>query len=206
MSNIFNITVSKNQKLENIYEESIEALNHFFSINWAVNKPKICVVDNRATINALKDQETPKWLVGWSMDRTVYVLNEDSFSTDSDHKYSDDDYKMLIKHELAHSFFKIVTGGKTQPNWLWEGISILASGQAEVWKKPVEFKSFLDNKDVYAESGYALLLLSEKYGKDKLVLALKKYKTFQGEFSKLFQEEFEAELNYDFFNKLIKNN
>ena len=70
----------------------------------------------------------------------------------------------------------------------------------------MEFKSFLDNKDVYAESGYALLLLSEKYGKDKLVLALKKYKTFQGEFSKLFQEEFEAELNYDFFNKLIKNN
>jgi len=202
MSNIFNITLSKNQKLESIYEESIEALNHFFSINWTVNRPKIYVVDNRATIDALKDQKTPRWLVGWGVDRVIYVLNEDSFSTDSDRKYSEDDYKMLIKHELAHAFFKVVTGGKTQPNWLWEGISILASGQAEVWKKPVEFKSFLDNEDVYLESGYALLLLSNKFSKDKLVQTLKKYKTFQGDFSKLFQEEFDAELNYNFFNRL----
>lgn len=204
MRNVFDITLSKNHELDNIYEISMEELNKFFQMNWAVNKPKVCVVDNRATIDALKDQQTPRWLVGWSMDRNVYVLHKDSFATDSDHKYSEDDYKMLIKHELAHAFFKIVTGGKTQPGWLWEGVSILASGQAEVWKKPTEFKSFLDNKDTYAEAGYALLLLYNKYGKDKLVNLLKDYKSYSGDFSKLFQETYDMELKYDTFNSLFE--
>ncbi len=204
MRNVFDITLSKNHELDNIYEISMEELNKFFRMNWAVNKPRICVVDNRATIDALKDQETPRWLVGWSMDRTVYVLHKDSFATDSDHKYSEDDYKMLIKHELAHAFFKIVTGGKTQPVWLWEGVSILASGQAEAWNKPTEFRSFLDNKDTYAEAGFALLLLSNKYGKDKLVKFLKDYKSYSGDFSKLFQETYNMELNYDTFNSMFE--
>ncbi len=204
MSNIFSITTTNDTELENTCINAIDELNAFFQMNWAVNLPKVCVVDNRKTINALRGEDTPRWLVGWSTDRFVYVLNKDAFPTDSDHDYSEIDYKMLIKHELAHAFFKVVTGGKTQPNWLWEGISILASGQAEVWKKPVEFKSFLDNKDVYAESGYALLLLSNKFGKDKLIKLLKDYKSYSSDFSKLFQETYNMELNYSTFNNLIE--
>jgi len=205
MSNIFSITTTHDPELENIYNKAMEELNQFFQMNWSVNRPKIFVVDSRATIDALKAQETPKWLVGWSTDRAIYILNKDSFATDGDHNYSENDYKMLIKHELTHTFFKVVTGGKTQPNWLWEGVSILASGQADIWKKPLVFKSFLDSKDVYAEAGYALLLLSNKYGKGKLVQLLKSYKSYQREFSKLFQETYNTELNYVTFNKLMED-
>jgi hypothetical protein len=205
MNNIFNIKISEDRELEKIYEEAMDELNDFFNIRWAVDRPKICIVDDRKTINALKDRETPNWLVGWPTGRVVYVLNKDSFSTESNLNYSENDYKMLIKHELAHSFFKNMTGGKTRPDWLWEGISILASGQAEAWEKPLELRSFLDDKEVYKEAGYALLLISNKYGKDKIIQLLKRYKTYQGEFPELFQEEFGIPLSYDFFNNLIQN-
>lgn len=206
MNNIFNIKTSENEELEKIYEEAMNELNGFFNMNWVINKPKIIIVDDRKTINALRNEETPRWVVGWSTGETVYILNKNSFSTESSHDdYSEDDYEMLIKHELAHSFFKIMTGNKTQPKWLWEGVSILASGQAEAWEKPLELKSFLDEENIYKEAGYALLLISNKYGKNKIIQLLKRFKTYQGEFPELFQEEFGAPLNYDFFNNLIQN-
>jgi len=205
MSNIFSISTLKNKGLESTYNKTMEELNQFFQMNWVVSVPKIYVIDNRETINFLKDHETPKWLVGWSMDRNVYILDKDAFATDSDHNYSESDYNMLIKHELAHAFFKVITGGKSQPNWLWEGVSILAAGQANIWKKPVVFRSFLDNKDIYAEAGYALLLIVNKFGREILIKLLKSYKTYSGEFSDLFREIYNLELSYETFNKLIEN-
>src|SRR3989304_4597058 len=101
MSNIFSISTLKNKGLESTYNKNMEELNQFFQMNWVVSVPKIYVIDNRETINFLKDYETPKWLVGWSMDRNVYILDKDAFATDSDHNYFESDYNMLIK-----KFFK----------------------------------------------------------------------------------------------------
>lgn len=204
MSNIFQISTNPNEELENIYAQAMVDLNDFFQIKWVRNRPKVCVVPNRETIDALRDQETPKWLVGWDSDNFVFVLSKSSFETDSSHPYTDEDYKMLIKHELAHAYFRIATGGRTQPKWLWEGVSILASGQVEKWKKPEAFKTFLDNNDVYTEAGYALSLLTNKFGKEKLIQLLKGYKSFSGDFSNIFRDVYQLELNYDTFNSLIQ--
>ncbi len=165
----------------------------------------VFVVNDRDTINILHGEETGEWIVGWiAGGNIVFVLNKDKFGEHSVHKYDADDYYKLIKHELAHLFFKVITGGKTGPKWLWEGVSIMVSGQAEKWVKPAEFKGFLDGKDVYIELGYALQLLTEKYDKDKLLQFLKAYKGFDGDISVLFKETYGFDLNYSSFNSLLK--
>ncbi len=204
MSSIFDISKNENPELETIYTKAMEELNEFFQMNWELNRPKIYVVKDRETAESIRNMETPDWVVGWNNNGIVFVLSKEVFSSASKTGSSDDDYRMLITHELAHLFFRIITGGKTQPNWLWEGVSILAAGQAQRWDKPVRLNGFLDNRNVYSEAGYALLLLSKKFGREKLVQMLKNYKTFAGDFSILFHNTFNLELNYITFNKLFE--
>ena len=180
-------------------------LKNFFGLNWTRNTPKIYLVDSRKTIDGLEDKQTPDWLVGWATERTAYVLEKNAFAADSSHNYSEKDYKMLITHELAHLFYKVVTGGKTKPNWLWEGVSVYISGQSNEWGKPKSLHVFLDNpedKALYTEAGYAIALLIKHYGQDKFIQMLKKYKTYTGEFSALFEETYEMPLSYESFNQL----
>ena len=208
MSNIFKIAQTENPKLEETYKSSMEVLKDFFGLNWTRNTPKIYLVDSRKTIDSLKDQQTPEWLIGWAMERTVYILEKNAFGTDSSHNYSEKDYEMLVTHELAHLFFKVVTGEKTKPSWLWEGVSVYMSGQSGAWKKPKSLCVFLDNpkdKALYSESGCAVSLLIEHYGKDKFIQLLKKYKNYAGEFSNLFEETYGIPLSYESFNQLINS-
>ncbi len=205
MSSIFRIKVNKEEELDSIYAKALEKLNNFFDINWEQNKPKVYIVSDRETAESLRDKKTPSWVVGWSGNGVVFVLDKDVALKTESTIHDDEDYKMLIIHELAHLYFKIVTGGKTHPNWLWEGTSILATGQAEKWKKPLEFKNFLDNKDVYSEAGYALLLLVQKFGKEKFIQMLKSYKTYDEDFSILFKNTYNMELSYITFEDLLKN-
>lgn len=203
MNNVFNIAVSNETKLNEAYEKSMHILDDFFETKWVKNQPKVYIVNSRATIDSLHGRETQKWLVGWDSGWSVYVLSKEAFKTDATREYTDDAYEMLIIHELAHVYFKVAAGGKTEPNWLWEGVSIFVSGQAEVWNKPESFKSFLDNNEVYTESGYAILLLVNKYGKSKLIQLLKQYKAYSGEFTKLFEEVYGFSPSYETFNQLI---
>lgn len=205
MTNIFKVTQIENQQLEEYYDRAMKELIEFFGIKWVRNRPGVFMVDDRDTINSIWGTETDDWVVGWiNGGEMVFVLNKDKFEGNTTHKYNDEDYYKLIKHELAHLFFKIATGNKTGPKWLWEGVSILVSGQAEQWGKPKEFKGFLEGKDVYKESGYALLLLVNKHGKDKLLEFLKTYKDFSGDLSILFKKTYSLELSYDTFNDLLK--
>lgn len=204
MSNFYKVTQLKDEKLEEYYERAMKELIEFFEIKWVRNRPGVFIVDDRDTINSIQGSETGEWVIGWiNGGEMAFLLNKDKFEGNTSHKYNDADYYKLIKHELAHLFFKITTGKKTGPKWLWEGVSILASGQAEQWGKPKEFKGFLDGSDIYTESGYALLLLVNKYGKDKLLKLLKAYKDFSGDLSVLFKEIYGLELSYATFNDLL---
>ncbi|OGC59451.1 hypothetical protein A2380_00650 [candidate division WWE3 bacterium RIFOXYB1_FULL_43_24] len=205
MSKIFRIKINEQKELESVYAQSLDKLNNFFDIRWEQNKPKVYIVSDRETAESLRGKQTPDWIVGWNGDGGAFVLDKDIFLNTKNTNRDNDDYKMLIMHELAHLYFKIVTGGKTQPNWLWEGTSILASGQAEKWNKPAEFRSFLDNKDVYSEAGHALLLLTRQFGKEKFIQMLKNYKTYDGDFSGLFKNTYDMELTYATFEGLIKH-
>lgn len=90
-----------------------------------------------------------------------------------------------------------------------EGISIFLSGQNKFKTKPTEYKNFLEfhkniEKNVYSEAGFAVEFLIKKYGKQKLLLLLKKSKEckYKNDFAKLFKSIYGFNLAYKNFKVL----
>jgi len=209
---IFKITpVVKDELLENIYNESMKDLKDFYEINWIENCPSINIVEDRKTINLMKGKQTEDWLVGWSNGNAVYILNKDNLETESNHKYEPEKYHALIKHELSHSFYNILSGGTHKPVWLCEGVAIHTSGQNKFKKQPIKFKEFLQfyengGSGVYKESGFFVQFIVEKFGKEKLLDLIKRSKNTnsESEFNSLFAKEYGFGLNYNAINKVYK--
>jgi len=118
-----------------------------------------------------------------------------------------------MKHELNHLFYGIVSGGTPGPLWLREGLSTYLSGQTALgqWEKPAEFRGFIDSdsneenkKYAYAEGGFVVELLVQKFGKEKVILLVKQLKTIKNleGFKILFREIFGIELEYGVINEL----
>jgi len=208
---IYRINSEINKELQRFYDTALKELNEFYGINWVRNLPRLIIVNDRKDIDALFGRKTESWVIGWSENNNIYVLDKAKFSKESDHKqYSDEEYAMLIKHEMSHSFSSILARGNVKPNWLWEGIAIYTSGQNVMHAKPSEFKKFLEyfdkgGKDVYSEAGFAVQLLVEKYDKQKVLDLIKASSTFKAEdkFSQSFKESFGFEPTYGEFNKLL---
>ncbi len=188
----FNITLNNDKTLLNYYDEIISELNNFFNIEWVNNKPKVFLIDNKDTLNLLS--KSPEWVVGWTFNNNVYLLHPKNFSEEY--------FVSLLKHELAHAFFNVISQNHTSPSWLYEGVSLYLSGQYKDRKVEL-FKSFLDNKNVYLESGLAVKLLINYFGKEKLLQLIKQLRSKQ--FNNLFKNIYGFNPSYKEFNKLLKN-
>jgi len=206
---VFEINKIDNSKLDKVYEKSMEELDSFFELGWKYNRPNLILVPNRKTIDSLKGKETENWVVGWTSGNTVYMLSDENYETESNHKYSDEEYFALLKHELAHCFSHIISGFCQKPIWLLEGISIFLSGQLKLRPKPENYSRFIEfhekgGKGVYSESGFAVEFLVKKYGKEKLLQLLKKAKESNSkkDFADLFKSIYDFELSYDNFEVL----
>lgn len=209
---IFEVFNRKDTLLEKVYEKSMKEFNHFFGLNWNYNLPNIFLVPNRKTIDLLKGHKTESWVVGWVDRNNIFLLDKKNYNSESSNKYSQEEYLALLKHELCHLFFQGVSkGGFLKPRWIDEGVSIFLSGQTKLRKKPQKFEKFLDFYDksgsgVYRESGFAVELLVNKYGKNKLLTLLKSLKEVnnQEQFNKLFKKIYSFSPSYKNFNKLLK--
>ncbi len=188
----FNITLNNNKTLINYYNKIMNELNSFFNIEWVNNKPKVFLVDNKDTLNLLS--KSPEWVVGWTFKNNVYILHPRNFSEEY--------FISLLKHELTHTFFNVISKNHTNPAWLYEGVSLYLSGQYKDRKVEL-FKSFLDNKNIYLESGLAVKLLINYFGKEKLLQLIKQLGSRQ--FNNLFKEIYGFNPSYEEFNKLLKN-
>ncbi|MFA6297295.1 MAG: hypothetical protein WC629_01905 [Candidatus Paceibacterota bacterium] len=204
---IYKITSTNDTYLETIFKESLDDLNTFYEIDWQHHLPNIIVVDDRKTINLLKGEETEPWIIGWSEGKTIYILNKDNFETESNHKYNHAEYSAFVKHEMSHSFFSALSGGRWKPVWLNEGVAIYTSGQNNFKQKPGEFKHFLEsydrgNKEIYSEAGFIVEFLIEKYGKEKLLTLIKNLKNYPTKelFEQGFEKEYGFALSYEGFN------
>lgn len=204
---IFKIHHIEDDFLEKIYIDSMKSLGDFYEINWVHHPPTINIVDDRETINALKGKKTENWVVGWTNGSQIYILNKDNFEKESSHKYDPNEYSALIRHELSHSFYNILSGYNYFPFWLGEGVAIYTSGQNNFKNKPEKFSKFLGfydqgGKGVYDESGFFIQVLVEKFGKQKLLNLIKEVRSLktQEEFSKLFAKEYGFNLDYDEIN------
>lgn len=210
---VYKIVKKQDKNLKDFYEKTMMELEDFFGINWTRNRPKIYLVPDRKTIDSLRGEKTPGWVVGWGGAKTgVFILDNKNFEKESDNNYSPEKWRALIKHELTHCFYDVATGTQRKPVWLNEGFSIYLSGQNQ-WKKPVkEFKNVLEfyekqGKEVYSESGLLVELLVEKFGKEKLLKLLgkiKEEKPNEKHFTKIFEDVYDFEPSYTNLNKILK--
>jgi hypothetical protein len=189
------------------YQKSMKELEKFFELRLKKDTFKVVTVIDRKTIDMHFQKKTPRWIVGWTNGKEIYILCKENFERDSIHKYTPKKYQEMIKHELAHAFFLKLSGGRDYPTWLWEGVSIYASGQLKKKKRPKKIKQFLHyykrmGKGVYKESGFVVEALVREAGKGKLLELIKALKDIKSnkEFKKAFKEIYGFDLKYVNFN------
>lgn len=211
MSNIYSINTKEleNRKIKDFYDRAMKELIQFYGINWIDNTPTVYVVDSRKDYNVMAGYDTKDWEVGKVYDgNKLLLLSSDSYEKYSVHKYSDEEYYSLIKHELSHLFFNIFSKNG-EPIWLDEGFAMYVSGQLSKKQRPKKFKNFLkyysySSEEVYTEAGFVVEGLINKYGKDRVVSFLKRLCDVDSEnsFKKEFEEYFGIELGYRNVNRL----
>lgn len=212
----FKIKYFEDKFIDSNYKKILSELNLFFGFDWIYNTPKVFIVDNRKLFDQFLGRKTENWLVGHASNRSIYLLDRNKFETESNHKYSDEKYIALLKHETCHLFFSKVSNGTHYPKWLNEGISIYLSGQNKLRKKiPDKFKNFLKfyKKDVigkdtvYDESGFVIETLVNKFGKGKMLDLIKSCNSSntKEKFKESFKQIYNFDLNYTNLNKLYQS-
>ena len=197
---VFSVKFKEEKLLEEYSEKLSNELEEFFNIHFSYERPRICVVADRETVNQMLKYVTPEWVVGWSEKRNIFVLEKDAFVK----AISDEDYLKAIKHEMVHSYFYIASNNCEYPEWLFEGVALYLTGQNK--NKPEIFKNFLnyyDQKDegIYKESGFAVEFLIKYYGKAKFLELIRglKYIASKEKFASFFKEVYGFELKYENF-------
>jgi hypothetical protein len=212
MSKVFNVQAKRNnnKKVNAFYNRAMEELKHFYEINWNENTPSILLVDSREEFDILVGKKTESWVVGTALGyNELLLLSPDSYEKESIHKYSDEEYFSLIKHELSHLFYTILSKG-APPVWLDEGFAIYSSGQLSTKKKPKELKHFLEyyskvGEDVYSEAGFVVEALFKKYSKKKVLDFIKLLPKLNEEkvFKEAFEKYFKLDLTYERIGELL---
>jgi len=175
------------------------------------NTPDIYILESRKEIDEIRGISTSSQDVGWAKNRNIFLLDYKKIETESSYKLTPEQYIALIKHELNHLFFNIVSGGTSGPIWFREGFSIFLSGQTTngQWEKPGELIGFIESegenkKYAYSEGGFVVELLVDKFGKEKVIQLVKRLKSIASDqdFKQTFNEIFGIELSYDSINNL----
>lgn len=210
---IFKLKRSKDEFLDKAYNKAMKELDAFYGIGWVRNRPNLFIVEDRGSIDALKGIKTERWVTGWANRRDVYLLDQNNFGKESSHnKHNNEEYAALLKHELSHLFFGILSdtaGRQSFPVWFCEGVASYTAGQLK-FKKPIsEFNGFLSfyekpGTEAYSEAGFFIEILVNKFGKKKLLELIKSLKTIktQKDFDKTFFKIYGFKLSYKEINKL----
>ncbi|MBP8689197.1 hypothetical protein KBH77_02495 [Patescibacteria group bacterium] len=209
MPNIYDVITkeSDNSKVLPFYNEAMKELIDFYGINWVDNTSVIYLVNSREDFNLISGYETEDWVTGRVLSHNkLLLLSPESYEKESIHKYTDKEYYSLLKHELSHLFYMILSQGKG-PIWLDEGFAVYVSDQLSTKERPKEFKSFLnyyshEDKDVYSEAGFVVEGLIKRYGKNRVINFLRRLPNINNkkEFKKEFEEYFKLRLEYKQIN------
>lgn len=214
MSNVHKVNIigTNHSKVDMFYIRAMNELIDFYNIQWIDNTPIVLLVDSRKDFNTLALNETEDWVVGQVLNyNTILLLSPDSYEKESCHKYSDEEYYFVLKHELGHLFFNILSKGNA-PVWLDEGLAIYVSGELRKKTKPKVLRHFLRyyteyGKEVYSEAGFAVEGLVKKYGKDKVINFLKNLPNIdidnERQFNRSFEDYFNMNLSYKDFQSLL---
>lgn len=212
MSRVFDVNLkqSKNVLVKKFFKQAVQELSKFYNVNWVDNTPTILLVNERTVFDLLVGYKTEDWVVGTALSYNKLLLfSPESYEKESRHKYCEDEYYSLLKHELSHLFYAIFSQNRG-PVWLDEGFAIYTSGQLNTKEKPKEFNSFIQyyscgGEGVYAEAGFVVAGLIEKYGKEKVVNFLKLLSDVKSEkdFKIAFETFFKMKFDYKDFQELL---
>lgn len=194
---------------QNALDEGMKVMNEFTRVTWNRNMPNAKILNTREEIDQLRGMKTERWVKGFTHGTDVCVLSFDKMETVSDKKLTEGEYKNLVKHELCHLYYAMLTNNKRVPVWLIEGLAVFLSGQLESRTRPEKFAVFLDyfsngGAGVYRETGFVVELLINKFGKDKIVQFVKEMKEVNSEeeVGGKFKEIFGIDLTYEALNDL----
>lgn len=209
---LFELKDIRNEKLEKDFQKMMKELNDFYGIDWVRNLPHIFFVESRKQIDKIWGNKTERWLIGWTNSRDIFVLKNEKMGKESNHKkHSGEEFYSLVKHELSHSFYNILSENNRKPIWLIEGVAIYTSGQNQFKKYPKKFSDFLEfydkgGKEVYSEAGFAVEILVKKFDKEKLLSFIKNLKNYQSKelFENAFEKEYGFQLNYENLDHLLE--
>ena len=216
---IFKINSITDDLIQSAYDEAMMKFNDFWGVGWDTNTPYVIVVENREDFDVLLAKKTENWTSASAFfgnrpgERRLYVLDFKNINQLSSQKYDENGYKALIRHELCHLFYKIVSKGPTGPAWLSEGASVYLSGQNDLMTRPNKFDGFIEANGekmakAYNEGGYVVEMLVTKFGKEKfikLISSLSEVK-IEGDFDKIFEGIYGFKLNYETINGIYLEN
>lgn len=202
---ILDLSPSKNKQLKSMYKQAMGELNDFFQKEWVRFTPGILVAPTRAVLDKIKGRETPNWMVGIKLMGSpvvVILAYETALKEKGNHIHTKKNFYQLMKHELCHCFTNLVAG-QSHPRWISEGVSLYAANQLSNYQKPERFEGFFDdkNKKLYQESGYAVELLVNKYGQQKLLTFLRRLKDKKASIA--FKSVYGLPLAYKTFNDML---
>ncbi len=196
---------------DNIHKKAMLNLGKFFGFKWQGKPPRIYVVENRKAMDELIGEKTKSWVVGWSNKGDIFVLDRNNYETESSEPYEERYYRGLIIHELTHVFCNAVTNNHYEPMWVSEGIARYLAGENLYKERPKKFSVFLKffksscDNEVYYESGHAVQVLVEKYGKAKFIRLLKRFPETKTRlsFDKIFRKIYGFDASYSNFNGIL---
>ena len=212
---IFQLKSLEDKELNEMYQEGVNKLDDFFNLN-PYYRPHVTLLDDRNTIDRLRYEKTPSWLVAWTNHNIIYILKREVIESQSNHKAKSlPQYKALLLHELCHAYINHLYRKLIKPRWLIEGLCKYVSGQLEYVERPQKLSGFLDgydydykiaNKAVYQESGFAIEYLIEKFGKEKLLLLIDEAKLANSrrEFEVLFKNVYGFRPEYSNFKLMTE--
>jgi hypothetical protein len=216
LQDYFLIAPRKDKWFTNIYEDSVKTISEFFGINKKIVKDDLIIYfwKKRETYNILSGRKSELWEIarGFEKELGLFLLDKNYYEKESNHKYFEEEFIALVKHEIIHSFYNHLAK-VSRPIWFTEGVAICFSGQNSFEKMPERFSNFLDSfsgykdsKSIYNQTGFAVMLLFQEFGKQKLLDLIKSLSTIksQKDFNKLFKKIYGKNPTYNFFNNLLK--
>lgn len=187
-----------------IKEKTIQDYNEFFKITLQ-KEFKIYMIHYREEMDILQGKKTEDWLKGCTQDygTKIFLYDYNYYYKETGKNFH---AKELLKHEIAHVYVAEIRNRGFVPRWLNEGLAYYLANQ-QISNGPIkEIVNCIDSHETfivehYKSSGKLVILLINKYGKEKIINLLKS-STNPNEFFSAFKKVYGFELTKE---NLIEN-
>jgi len=186
----FNITPVSNKKIESFLLKTQKELNKIYEESF-LRIPKVFLIGSRKELDTIWGKKTPDWLVAWTDNGSIYILDPKIYEKESCHK---GDFWQVLKHEYCHIYHHRITWNN-YPHWLIEGTACYFAKQMKSPPSEKEVLAIFSNPDpenVYNIGIFWTEVLAQEFGKGKLIGFLKgiNSKTTPKNFPVLFKKHF----------------